>query len=125
MVGGACVVAPRGCVVFAGGACMVFAGGMHGFCQWACMVFAGGACMVFARGACVVFPRGGMCGFSPRGGMRRIPRDMVNEWVVHILLECILVIDVNKPSLGAEDKMFILTRKHSSMMRTDRCSGHQ
>ena len=31
----------------------------------------------------------GMCGSL--GGMRVIQRDTVNEWAVHILLECILV----------------------------------
>ena len=68
--GEACMVAPggdvRGC---SGGVCCGCSGG------W-------GACVV-ARGACVVFPR---------GGMRRIRRDTVNEWAVRILLECILVL---------------------------------
>ena len=104
--GGACMVAPRGGRGRAGGHVWLLpGGGMHGFCWGACIVFAGGCawfllgghawflqgghawflpgvCVVFARGACVVFAR---------GGMHRIRRDMVNEWVVCILLECILV----------------------------------
>ena len=58
-----------------------------------------GACVVARGGACVV-ARGGVCGCSG-GGMRGCSgghawdtmryRDTANEWVVRILLECILV----------------------------------
>ena len=71
---GVCVVALGGHAWLLWGACVVALGGMHG-CS-------GG-----------VVASGGMCGCS--GGehawdtMRY--RDMVNEWVVCILLECILV----------------------------------
>ena len=83
------------------GACMVAPGG------WRAWLLPGGACVI-ALGVCVValggghawLLRGGMCGcswgghvwFFPRGGMRRIRRDTVNERAVRILLECILVL---------------------------------
>ena len=62
------------------------------------MVVLGGACMVApGGGVCSFFGGrafflvGGMLGFFWGGGMHRIRRDMVNEWAVRILLECILV----------------------------------
>ena len=72
-----------------------------GMCGWGACVVAGRACVV-ARGhawlpeGCVV-AKGGMCGCRGAsvvvgGGMHRIRRDMVNEWAVCILLECILVL---------------------------------
>ena len=80
------------------GACVVALGGMHGClggmrgCSGACVVAPGGHVWFllggmhgFFRGACMVFSR---------GGMHRIRWDMVNEWAVHILLECILVKEV-------------------------------
>ena len=103
---GACMVAP-------GGHAWLLPGGMHGCSQGACMVAPrgacmvapGGACMVALGGACVVAPRGGMCGCSggvhvwllPGGHAWDMMRygDMINEWVVHILLECILVTNVH------------------------------
>ena len=71
--GGACVVAGgvcgcRGCVWFQG-VHVWLRGGIRG-CKGACVVV--GACMVV-------------------GGMHGIWLDTVNEWVVRILLECILV----------------------------------
>ena len=80
-----------------GGMCGFFLAGVHGFllggmygCSWgACVVFAGGH-VWFLPGGHVWFLPGGMHGFS-LGGMHRIRQDTVNEWVVRILLECILV----------------------------------
>ena len=74
-------------------------GGVHG--RGVCMARGGGACVV---AECV---SGGMYGGGVRGGghawqgevhgmhapPRQILRDMVNERVVRILLECILVLD--------------------------------
>ena len=69
LLGGACV---HGC---SGGAYVVALGGMHGC--W-------GGAHVVARGACMVAPGGHVW-----DTMRY--RDMINERVVHVLLECILV----------------------------------
>ena len=84
-------------VCMAGGACMAGGvsgrgGGMHG---------KGGVCMAGGyawQGACMA---GGVCGRGSMHGSgghawhacppQQILRDMVNEWAVHILLECILV----------------------------------
>ena len=82
--GGGHVWLPGGACVAAGGHA---SGGMHGW--GACMVTGG---MHGCRGH--VWLWGDMHGC--RGhvwlwGMHRIQRDMVNERVVHILLECILV----------------------------------
>ena len=80
---GGCVVAPRGhaWLLLGGGhvwllwgACMVAPGGMHG-CSGACMVAPGG-----------MVASGGHAWDTTRYG------DTVNEWVVRILLECILVL---------------------------------
>ena len=74
--------------------------GVHGGgeCAWwqGGHAWQGGVCG--GRGACMVV--GGMCGgrgcmYGSRGDMRGIQWDMVNEQVVHILLECILVIFVS------------------------------
>ena len=78
------------------------AGGMHGrgmHSRGVCLAgeacVAGRACM--AGGMCGrehVWQRGSMCGrgHAWQGGhVWQILRDTVNEWVVHILLECILV----------------------------------
>ena len=80
--GGACVVACWGVCVVADGGCVWLLAGM------ACVVAAWGVCMVAGRGACMV---AGGCAWLPRGGLRRIRRDTVNERAVRILLECILV----------------------------------
>ena len=112
--GGVCVVAPgghawllwgrgvHGCL----GACMVAPGGYVWLLPGACMLLQG-ACMV-ALGACMVAARGGMCGCSREmrgccqvamcgclGGHAWVTMrygDTINEWAVHILLECILVL---------------------------------
>ena len=83
-------------------------GGMHGCSRRVYMVAPGGMCGC-SSGACVVAPRGcvhgcsqggvcgcsqgGVCGCSPGGAwdMMRYG-DTINERVVHILLECILVV---------------------------------
>ena len=106
--GGVCVF-PGGHAWLPGEVCMVAGGGgMHGCqggvcgCQGVCMV-AGGRGHVWLqgdmwlRGACMApgGMHGGAClvarghAWLP-GGMHGI-RDTVNEWVVRILLECILV----------------------------------
>ena len=77
----ACVVAQGACMVALGG-CMVAPRG----CAW----FLPGVCMCFFPGGMHVFFLGGMHGFF-QGGVHRIQQDTVNEWVVCILLECILV----------------------------------
>ena len=69
------------------GACVV-AGGMRGCSGGACMVAPGGACMVAPGGHAWLLPRGHVW------DMMRY-RDMINEQVVRILLECILVSRVN------------------------------
>ena len=89
--GGACM--GGACVVFLGGI-HVFWGGMHGFFRGACMVFWGGVCGFL--GGCACFFWGNMHGFLGERawffrGVHRIQWDTVNEWVVRILLECILV----------------------------------
>ena len=91
---GACMVALGVCVV-ALGACVVALGGMGGWsggeggCAWllwgACVVALGGM-HVCSQGACMVALGGGHAWDTTRYG------DMVNEQVVHILLECILVL---------------------------------
>ena len=80
-----------------GRACMVSGrGGMHGCCWGACMVAGGGVCMVagghawLLAGGVTVHACWGRCVWL-LGGVRRISWDMVNEWAVRILLECILV----------------------------------
>ena len=77
---GACVVVRGACMVV--GACMLV--GSHVWLQGACML-AGGVWL--GRGACMV--AGGHAWWQ--GGMHGIWWDTVNEWVVRILLECILV----------------------------------
>ena len=97
--GGACMVAPGGCVwllwggmhgcsrghvwlLWGGMHCCSpgghawFLGSMHG-CSW-------GACMVAPGGACMVAPGGRVWDMMRYG-------DMINERAVRILLECILV----------------------------------
>ena len=97
-----------------GGACM--AGGVHGrgHVWWGAMHGGGaggmhgrgrhawqGACMVgvmrgrggmHGRGVCVAGGHVWQGGMHGRGCAWQIPRDTVNEWVVRILLECMLVI---------------------------------
>ena len=92
---GACMVVGA-CIFFWGGAWLP--GGMHGGGGYAWLMGGHmwlGACVVVGGmhgwGACVV---GGACmagGCMVVGGVHRIRPDMVNEWVVCILLECILV----------------------------------
>ena len=82
VAGGACVVA-GGCVWLLGacmiaGVCVWLPGGMHGE-RGACM--AKGVCVV--KGACMA--KGGHAWDTTRYG------NTINEWVVRILLECILV----------------------------------
>ena len=110
------MVARGACVVALGGMHGCSWGGMCGCCQGVCMVAPGGhawlfrgGCMVAPRGACMVAPGGGCgccqgaCVVAARGhawlllgghawDMMRY-RDTINEWAVHILLECILVIN--------------------------------
>ena len=77
------------------GACIVAQGSMCG-CSWGvCVVAPRGACMVALRG-CMVAPRGhawlllgGHVWDTKRYG------ETINEWAVHILLECILVLDTD------------------------------
>ena len=57
-------------------------GGIHG-CR--------GACMVVGEHAWLW---GGVGGMHGGGGMHGIQRDTVNEQAVHILLECILVVNI-------------------------------
>ena len=108
-LGGACVVAmgghawllrgdgvmggvvALGGVVAPGGMHGCSRGGMHGCCQGACMVAPGGM-----HGCCwgvCMLAAGGMHGCSGGGSwdMTRY-RDMINEWAVRILLECILIL---------------------------------
>ena len=80
------------------GACMVARGAVHGgrrahmvagdMCGWGGMCGCGGEHALLWGSVCMVV--GGMCGSV--GGMHGIWWDMVNERVVHILLECILVV---------------------------------
>ena len=99
--GRACVVAGGGHAwslvggawLLAGGACVV-AGGHAWLLVGACMVASGGACMV-AGGGHAWLLAGDMHGCRGyawlQGDVHRIRQDMVNEWAVYILLECILV----------------------------------
>ena len=95
------------------GACVV--GGMHG-CGG---VHGWGVCG--CGGACVV--AGGHAWLW--GGMHRIRRDMVNERVVRILLECILVLNCKRKNFSEcyasydiyyiEKLVYLNFRKHHSL----------
>ena len=118
---GACMVALGGVHGCSGGACMVapgghawlLQGGLRGFIQrgvhgfiWGhawfylgvCAWFYSGGHVWFYSGVCMVLFRGHAWFYS--GGHAwffqffRIQWDTVNEWAVHILLECILVLSV-------------------------------
>ena len=78
---GACVVLSRGAYL------VLFEGAMPGFIWGACMVLFGGHAWFYSGGVCMV-SSGGCAWFFQ---FFRIQWDTVNEWVVHILLECILV----------------------------------
>ena len=88
---GVCMVAPGGAQWVGGGrqggqgACMVALGGVCG-CSW-------GGVHGSSRGACMVALGGGVCMVAARGHAWEMMRygDTINEWVVRILLECILV----------------------------------
>ena len=91
--GGACVVAARGCA-------WLLLGGMRGCSEGGAWLLPGGHAWLLrgvcgcCQGACVIAARGHawlLLGGHAWDMMRY--RDTINEWAVHILLECILVIN--------------------------------
>ena len=70
---------------------------MHGCSGGACMVALEGGSMVAPWGACMVALGGAFSRLLLTGRAWNMTRygDMINEWAVHILLECILVHSLN------------------------------